>query len=205
MNRKIISGLVAVAVIFGGALAVGAGVNDDSIGKPQEQGVKMVAVEIEKITAEKAKEIALGKQDGFVDSIELKERAGRSYYEVEIKNGNEYEFKIDAGSGEILSSSEKQDDDWVRDDKGGEKGHDKGDDNGKNDRAKITTPNKTALTSEEATAIAAKKVNGTVREIQLEEEHGRQIYKIEFTTNNGEAEVDIDAASGKVLKVEFDD
>lgn len=183
MKRKIIIGLVTGAVIFGGALAVGAVRNDNSNGnlKDQNGGQAM-------ITLEEAKGIALAKRDGFVDSIELEDKTGKPYYEVEIKNGNEYEFKIDAVTGEVLSSTEKQDDDWGDDDW-----------KGKN------TANQNIIPAEEAIAIAESEVNGKMKEIELEDEDRGLEYKIELSTDKGEAEVDLDAATGKILDVEYDD
>jgi uncharacterized membrane protein YkoI len=183
MKRKIIIGLVTGAVVFGGALAVGAVKNDDSSVNLKDQNAGQAMM-----TFEEAKEIALDKQDGFVESIELEGKSGKPYYEVEIKNGSEYEFKIDAVTGEVLSSTEKQDDDWGSDDW-----------KGKN------ADNQNIIPAEEAIAIAEKEVNGKMKEIELEDEDRGLEYKIELRTDKGEAEVELDAATGKVLDVEYDD
>ncbi|WP_026566207.1 PepSY domain-containing protein [Bacillus sp. UNC41MFS5] len=66
-----------------------------------------------------------------------------------------------------------------------------------------TNPN--FITAEKAREIAISEVNGTVVEIEQELEHGRMEYKVELNTSTGEAEVRIDAESGKVVRVERDD
>jgi len=65
--------------------------------------------------------------------------------------------------------------------------------------------NPNLITVEKAKEIALSEVNGTVVEIEQELEHGRMEYKVELNTNMGEAEVRIDAESGKVVSVEHDD
>lgn len=61
------------------------------------------------------------------------------------------------------------------------------------------------ITAEKAAEIAVSEVNGTVEEIEQELEHGRMEYKVELNTSTGEAEVRIDAETGKVVRVERDD
>lgn len=56
-----------------------------------------------------------------------------------------------------------------------------------------------------AIEIALKEVPGTVQESELEKEDGKQVYEIEILTADGqEMEVEIDAETGAVLKVEAD-
>ncbi|WP_342430351.1 PepSY domain-containing protein [Neobacillus sp. FSL H8-0543] len=65
--------------------------------------------------------------------------------------------------------------------------------------------NNTAISVEEASKIATNTVNGTITEVEQEYEHGRLEYDFEIQSNRGEAEVSIDAETGKVTEVEFDD
>lgn len=54
-------------------------------------------------------------------------------------------------------------------------------------------------------AIAAGRVPGDILEVELEDEHGRLIYDLKILAKNGRVrEVEIDARSGAVLKVEDD-
>ena len=53
--------------------------------------------------------------------------------------------------------------------------------------------------------IAAGRVPGDVLEVELEDEHGRLIYDLKILAGNGRVrEVEIDARTGAVLKVEDD-
>jgi len=62
------------------------------------------------------------------------------------------------------------------------------------------------VSNEQAQSIAQAQIPGTVREIKLECEDGRTIYEVELQPQAGgrEMEVEIDATSGVVLKVEED-
>ncbi|MDF2858743.1 MAG: hypothetical protein K0Q87_4594 [Neobacillus sp.] len=62
-----------------------------------------------------------------------------------------------------------------------------------------------AISVEEASKIAINKVNGTITKMEKEYEHGRLEYDFEIQTNRGEAEVSIDAETGKVTDVGYDD
>jgi uncharacterized membrane protein YkoI len=62
-----------------------------------------------------------------------------------------------------------------------------------------------AISVEEAAKIATNEVNGTVTEVEKEMEHGRMEYKFEIQSNQGEVDVRVDAETGKITRVEFDD
>ncbi|MDQ0972953.1 putative membrane protein YkoI [Neobacillus niacini] len=61
------------------------------------------------------------------------------------------------------------------------------------------------ISVEEAAKIATNEVNGTVTEVEKEMEHGRMEYKFEIQSNQGEVDVRVDAETGKITRVEFDD
>ncbi|MGG3469883.1 PepSY domain-containing protein [Neobacillus pocheonensis] len=67
------------------------------------------------------------------------------------------------------------------------------------------TASKNLISSDQAAEIAMKTVDGTVREIEQEIEHGKMQYKVELTTSSGEAKVRIDAETAKVVRVDKDD
>jgi uncharacterized membrane protein YkoI len=77
------------------------------------------------------------------------------------------------------------------------------DDDSSNSTASQTTTS--ALSVEEAAKIATNEVNGTITEVEKEMEHGRLEYKIEIQSDQGEADVRVDAETGKITRVEFDD
>lgn len=64
------------------------------------------------ITEKRAIEIAQAKAKGTVTDIELDEDDNRLIYEIEIRNGKmEYDFEIDAKTGDIIKYEEDLDDD----------------------------------------------------------------------------------------------
>ncbi len=63
-----------------------------------------------------------------------------------------------------------------------------------------------SITKEEAEEIAVKQTNGTVTESKLDEDDGAYIYEIEIQTKQGiEAEFDISAKDGRIVKQDIDD
>ncbi|HZG72843.1 MAG TPA: PepSY domain-containing protein [Chondromyces sp.] len=60
------------------------------------------------------------------------------------------------------------------------------------------------LTIGQAQQIAATETGGTPTSIELEEDDGRVYYEVEVDDKNGDDDVEIDAASGKVLEVDDD-
>jgi uncharacterized membrane protein YkoI len=77
-------------------------------------------------------------------------------------------------------------------------------DDDSNNPSNQTTTGST-LSVEEAAKIALNKVNGTITEVEKEWEHGKLEFDFEIQTNRGEAEVRVDAQTGEVTRVEFDD
>lgn len=64
------------------------------------------------ITQEAAVEIAMKQAKGTVTEVELDDEDGRVIYEIEMKDGTyEYDFDIDATSGEVLKFKKERDDD----------------------------------------------------------------------------------------------
>ena len=186
MKNKIIIGAVSAAVILGGAMVAGAAKNDNISKVNLQQTNKDNNI----ISSNEAVKIALAKVDGIVDSVELESKQGQYYYEVEIDTVDaEYDFDIDAVTGEILYSKEdkQNDDDKI------------------NIIEKSNATQNNYITSEKAIEIAEKEVNGNVIEIDRDDEDGRIIYEIELKTNNGEVELKLDAITGKVLKIENED
>ncbi|MEH7123603.1 PepSY domain-containing protein [Bacillus sp. JJ1773] len=180
MKKKFMIGVVSAAVILGGAVAAGAAKNDNPKAEMQNTNEKI-------ITHEEAIKIALTKAEGYVESVELENKSGKRYFEVEIENKDkEFEIRIDAITGDVLSVKEDLDDD----------------DDDFEKTAKSTSNN--FISIQKAIEIAEKEVNGKVIEINRDEDDNQLIYEVELKTSKGEAEVEIDAVTGKVLDVEID-
>ena len=137
------------------------------------------------ISEDEASSIALAEVDGAKKKhlrIHKDTDDGRNIYEGSILyDGVEYDFEIDAQSGQIIDwSSEMEDDNWTN------------------------TPNSNGsiITEQEAKNIALGEVNGATDQnirIHLETDDGRQIYEGEILYNETEYEFEIDAQSGQII------
>ncbi len=151
---------------------------------------------------------------------ELDYERGKMVYDVEFKTADlEFDYDIDAKTGEILKSESEQrdkyDDDGKYDDifgngDNGGNGGIYGDEDKFNETAPNTNEN--IMYSSNALDIALKHA-GLVRdnvydiEAELENERGRYIYEISFKSAGFEYDYDIDAKTGEIVKweKEFDD
>lgn len=183
MNKQFAVILLAGALLLGGAIAAGAADTNEK----GSTGSKTEA-EQDLITVEEAKKIALSEAEGRVESIELERVKGKQYYEIDIVNGEkDFDIKINALDGKVISINKERDDD---------------DDN---DQSEKEINGEKIISEQKAIEIAEKEVNGMMKEIEIDEDDGQILYEVELQTNKGEADVDIDAETGKVLKVELDD
>lgn len=80
--------------------------NDDTVKGTDSSNTSAV------ITEKQAIEIAQAKAKGTLTDLELDEDDNRLIYEIEIRNGKmEYDFEIDAKTGDIIKYEEDLDDD----------------------------------------------------------------------------------------------
>lgn len=178
--KKIIIGTLATTLLISGAIGMSAYAQDDDIKVSSVQSKQLIGMK-------KAKEVALKKANGVVESVELKTKNNKTFYEVDIdaNKNKEYEVKIDAYTAKVLSVKESTDDD---------------DDD--NDRI---VSSKSIITEEQAIAIAKKQVSGEIIKLKLDSDDGRYEYELELRTKKGKFEITIDASTGKILEQEFDD
>jgi uncharacterized membrane protein YkoI len=194
---KIFTAAIAGAVLIGG-ISVGAEAlkKDDSL-----ENLKQVQVapssDHKGISLPEAAEIALSKvENGVVKEAEKNREKGRLVYEIDIKNDDyEYEFKVDAQTGEIVKNE--------KDERDGKKFN-------KAAQANSGEAKKEAVISiGEAKDIALKEVSGKIDDIELERENGQLVYEVEIETeqhgDDDDVTVYVDAVTGKVLYVEWDD
>ena len=184
MKKKVLIGTLGALLVFGGAFAVGA-TNNDNVSTISTTNNKQTI-----LSTDEVKKIALQEVAGIVEEIELERKSDKVVYEVDIeKDDVDYDLYIDAYSGEIYTidrDDQNDDDNNIHSSNGGQN-------------------NKNMISQADATAIAEKAVNGKVVEIEKDEDNGFIKYEIELKTDRGEADVKIDASTGKVLKVEWDD
>jgi len=180
MKKKVVIFTVTGMVLLGGALGVGAMSNND------DASSKVEVKKENRISFEKAKEIAINKVEGSrLDSIELEYDDGVLIYDIEVDRHDEddIEIKIDAKTGEVLKLEDYRDDD------------DNDDDN------ENKSVGKSKISQEEAVAIATKDTPGNVTEVEYDDGH----YEIEIKKNGTEVEFKIDSTSGAIIEKDFDD
>ena len=113
---------------------------------------------------------------------------GRKIYEVDFRaNGYEYDYEIDAVSGEVLKYDKEKDHDYV---------------------APVTS--KSEPKTEEISKSSAKKAalkhagvksaDATFVKVLLDYDDGRKTYEVDFRANGYEYDYEIDAVSGEILK-----
>ena len=114
--------------------------------------------------------------------VELDWENGRRVYDVEFYNGaKEYDYEIDATTGEIVSFDYD---------------------------AEGYTPSQSGniITQEAAVKLAQDRVpNATLVKIEYDFDDGRPVYEGELREGRWEYEFEIDAATGEFLKWEKDD
>ena len=144
------------------------------------------------IGVNRAMNIALKKVPGanssYMKKIHLDRENGRMVYEGEIYyNGQEYEFDIDAVTGDIVK--------WKVEGVSNNSPY-----------ANSNANNSQNITIEKAKSIALAQVRGANQshfgKIELDHDHGRAIYEIEIFYNNSKYEFDIDASTGEIVGTE---
>ena len=138
------------------------------------------------LTMEQAKSKALAREgidaaDAVFTKAKLEWDDGRQIYDLEFcANGYEYEYEIEADTGEVLGF----------------------------EVVSGTPPGAagSVISRDRAQEIALAKVPGAtadhIKKLKLDRDDGRQIYEVEIIYNGMEYELDIDAVSGAVLKFE---
>ena len=151
-----------------------------------------------KLTLDEAQVIALNKVAGTVNESELEDEDGLVVYgfEIQTASGDVNDVKVNAINGDIVKVENDANDDENGTEEIEENDGEENDDNIAELQAKAE------LTSDEAQAIALKEVPGTVKKSELEDEDGIVVYGFEIQSTNGVQDVKIDAATGKVVKVE---
>ena len=119
---------------------------------------------------------------GIVTEIKLDKDDGRYHFDIDLKDEKyEYDLEVDAYTGKIIKFEKEE-----------REKHNKQVKSGK------------LLTKEEAIALAEKRVAGTVKEIELDKDDGRNVYDIEMKKGEIKFEIEMDAVTGEFLEFEKD-
>lgn len=147
------------------------------------------------ITEEQAKEIAanhagVAVADLTFHSVSLEEDDGRRVYDVEFYSGStEYDYEIDAATGDILSYDNDVENFSIPQQQGAATGSYIGD-----DAAKAAALQRAGLTEDQV----------RWEKCELDEDDGRFSYELEFSSGQHEYECEVEAFTGEILKFEQD-
>ena len=172
-------------------------VGTETIGVAKKANKSNKANKAKKISADKAKKIALGdaklaEKDVTFVKVELEFEDNRLVYDVEFYSGNvEYDYDIDAVSGAIVSA-------------------DKDIENYVIPAQPSTEAQATEISVEKAKQIALSHAGvGSARftKAKIDYENGVKVYEIEFKVGNIEYEYDINVVNGAIVSssAEIDD
>ena len=194
-------GVATVACLLFAAGATGVpyygSVGTEAVGVAKKANKSNKANKAKKISADKAKKIALGdaklaEKDVTFVKVELELEDNRLVYDVEFYSGNvEYDYDIDAVSGAIVSA-------------------DKDIENYVIPAQPSTEAKATEISVEKAKQIALSHAGvGSARftKAKIDYENGVKVYEIEFKVGNMEYEYDINVVNGAIVSssAEIDD
>lgn len=191
-----------IAVIVGAVLISVAGLGIQSISATSDDG---------QLTTKEIREIVLDKYPGEVEEIELERENGKLVYEAELKGPKgEYEVKLDAFTGEVVNLKEKAPQTSQNDDvsqQTNNEANEQANDNkstrsdGKPSENSEQSPSPIRISIDQAAEIALQEVPGTIKEMESDV----ITYEFEIETDSGEAEIEIDALTGEIIMISWDD
>ena len=119
---------------------------------------------------------------------------GRQVYDVEFYSGSkEYDYEISASDGSVLSFDQEMDEWAAAQNAAG---------------TQNTTGQAASITETDARALALEQVPGATDEniVKFAQDYddGRTVYEIEIIYNRAEYDIEIDASTGTILKMEQD-
>ncbi|MBT2292771.1 PepSY domain-containing protein [Paenibacillus albidus] len=187
MKRKLWGGITAAVILLGSAGTLGIVQGASAAAQTPETSQARIGVD-------KAKQFALKEVQGRIESVELETKNGKTYYEVEIEQGQrDVDVLIEAYTGKTLSV--RADDDRDNDE----------DDRYEQSVTEASAQDKgTKITVAAAKATAVKAAGGKVVEVDLDRDNSNLKYEIEVRNGNVSAKVGIDAYTGKVLYIDRD-
>ena len=164
------------------------------------------------ISADEAKAIAL-KNAGVSESdltgysIDLDNEYGVMQYEIEFKSGGyEYDYEINAATGEILQKQKERDDDYYPANSSTPANTNTAA-NSTNTNSAGTNNSGNYISAEEAKSIALKhagvnEANANWYKAELDRDDGIVHYEIDFKADGYEYDYEINATSGEIIKSE---
>lgn len=163
------------------------------------------------LSDEEIREIVLEQYPGEISELSFDSQTAA--YKVKVESGNKaYEVLVDSQSGEVQSleqTAAKAKDDKEEAEQTEQK-QQASDDEAANQKEQAPADvegneqEQAMLSQEEIKEIALHEFQGTITELELDEDDGRTLYEVEIENNDDEATIEIDAYTGQVIMVEID-
>ncbi|MBS4219675.1 PepSY domain-containing protein [Bacillus sp. FJAT-49711] len=133
-----------------------------------------------RLSTEEIERIIEKEQNGKIEDLKLRINNQVAYYDAVVENSeNKVFITLNGVTGEIVNKKEEK-------------------------KVPVKEEIKN-LTKEEAIKIALKTVQGEVDDVDLEELNGQLYYFVEIETDDREADIQINAITGEVKSIEWDD
>ena len=186
--EKTILGIALVVFIGLGAVFLSAQMDDATV---PTTGKATQDVVVKQISSDEARDIALSVVKGEVRNVELETDEYFPTYEVALQNGDSFiEVEINAQTGDIMHIETEDEEE------------------GEDENVKLEDVQKLGgrVTKEQAKQIALDHIGGgTVRHVSAESEGGLLLYEVEITKGSDVVEVEVNAATGDIVEVEWND
>ena len=190
--KKLFIGLTISAAVFGG-FALAQSMTTGSAANQEKTSPKLM-------TEQEAKDIALKEVNGTIIEAEYDHDDNRPHYEFEIQsNKEEVNVEVDAKTGKAtITERETVQAAAVKEEKANAAP--------KTNKANAAAAKKAVISKAEAIKSAKTVAKGTVTKVELDhdDDDQTQVYELEFKDGNVEYDVEVDAYTGKILKVEQD-
>jgi uncharacterized membrane protein YkoI len=179
------------------------------------------------LSEKNATNIAAAEANGSVGEVELENEDGTPVFEVELvtSDGSETEVTIHANDGTVLETeseageneNEQEETEEEENENEQEETEEEENENEQEETEEEETeteeeetesiaPGNVSLSEEDATNVATAEANGSVGEVELENEDGTPVFEVELVTSDGsETEVVIHANDGTVIDTESDE
>ena len=144
---------------------------------------------------------------GSISALELKKDVNDAIYEVVLEtNDKSYLIEIDGITGEVTAMEERNRISENKTDESDKSGTEENKQNSPTDKEQKENKDskKAVIGSEKAKEIALGEFQGTVVELELDEDDDRFIYEIQIEKQEDEADIEIDAYTGEVILVDID-
>ncbi|WP_068676151.1 PepSY domain-containing protein [Oceanobacillus sp. Castelsardo] len=198
MKKKVLAaiGAMAVATVIGFAFSQSGVVNADP-----------------NLTHDDVRKRITEQYPGNIKELELEKKGKKAIYEAEIElDGKEYDIKIDGNTGDVLKLEEtvlskKNNTDSkvekleITEKSNEDTNNEHHDDNKQREK---NTSKQTVISLEEAKNIALNNFSGKITEMELDEDDDRLIYEVQMEEGNKEADIEIDAYTGKIIMIKIE-